>query len=186
MIGHISSLFFNLGLHIGLYIGNTNATMHSFLFGSRYLRAIFNPIISLAAIRKIALFFLVSSKLNRSILPVIRSKEILLSNRFSKRGKRNFKTTTSCVDTTDLFRAFSLKFFRMYKIPTLLNKIGLFGWWSTYYRVLKTSIYGYYRGYKKKGFRNLFSLSPLFSKLESFNNRKELKKFFFIEKKKKN
>lgn len=185
MIGHISSLFFNLGLHIGLHIENTNTTMYSFLFGFRYSRAIFNPIISLATIRKIALFFLLSSKLNRSILPVIRNKEISLNSRFlEKDNKQNGKVTVNHDNTTDLFRVFSLKFFRMYRIPTLLNKIGLLGWWLIYYKVLKTSIYGYYHEYKKKGFRHLFSLAPLFLKLESFNNKRELKKFFSIEKKK--
>lgn len=186
MLGRISSLFFNLGLHIGLHVEKTNNNMYDYLFGFRYSRSIFNPIVSLSAIRKIALFFLLSSKLNKAILPIIRTKETLafVNYRLIRANKKRYVSNKGNINISDLFRAFALRFFKIYKIPVLLNRAGLIGWWLIYYNMLKTSIYGHYHEYKKKGFKHLFSIASLLYRSKFFNKKKELKQFLLAESKK--
>ncbi len=65
------SLFFHLGLYLGACYQTVAPTMYGYLIGNRYSRNIFNSWISIILIRKVALFFILASKMNRIILPVI-------------------------------------------------------------------------------------------------------------------
>lgn len=191
MVTLLNNLFFNLGLYIGLYSERVHTTMHDYLLGIRYSRSIYNPMVSLIAIKKLALFFLLSNKLNRRIIPVLSNTDTVFRvNQSFTYGHDNYNDNfVSDVLMQqlpnsfgiNLYNAFAMRFFKMYRISILSNKIGLLGWWLIYYKTLVTNIYSYYRNYKKKGFKQTFSPFDF----KRFPNKK-LQRFFYIKKKKYN
>lgn len=173
MVKLIHNLFFNLGLYIGLSSEKIHYSMYNYFIGIRYLKPVYNPMVSLMAIKKMAMFLLLSTKLNKRIIPIITSQDIkLYANQLSAYvyTRKDFKI--------DIYRSFALRFFRSYNIPILLNKTGLIGWWLAYYKALKTKLYGYSGGRQKINFKNFAN----YTEKQRFQSSR-IKKFFLINKK---
>lgn len=175
MVKLIHNLFFNLGLYIGLSSERIHYSMYSYFVGLRYSRPVYNPMISLIAIKKMAIFLLLSTKLNRQIIPIITSQNIkLYANQLSAYVNTDLRKNSKI----DIYRSFALRFFRNYNIPILLNKTGLIGWWLIYYKVLKTKVYGYTSDHQRINFQNFVN----YTEEQRFQSSR-VKKFFFINKK---
>lgn len=178
MVRLIHNLFFSLGLYIGLSSEKIHYSMYSYFVGLRYLRPVYNPMVSLVAIKKMAVFLLLSAKLNKQVIPIITCKNIkLYSNQLpidtNSLSNSNFPKDLK----VDVYRSFALRFFRNYNVPILLNKTGLIGWWLVYYKILKTRIYGYSGDHEKVNFRNF----TYYTEEQRLHNSR-VKKFFSVTK----
>lgn len=188
MVKLIHSLFFNLGLYVGLSSERIHYSMYNYFVGLRYLKPVYNPMISLIAIKKMAIFLLLATKLNKQIIPIITSQNIkLYANQLSVDAHMNLNgnlssniyMSRSLKDSkVDVYRSFALRFFRSYNVPILLNKTGLIGWWLIYYKALKTKLYGYHGDYLKFNSQNFFNYA---GEQRLYNNK--IKRFFLVTKK---